>query len=108
MGFSFASRPPPAHADDGGGGGGDAPFGFTEKSYGLTVLEELQILDGNFKARPLKQPNKLHKKSSSNLGGLQVCLAQPLSLLMFLEMACVEFFTFGNKGLSFVKNMHFC
>ena len=73
MGFSFASRPPPAHADDGGGGGGgDAPFGFTEKSYGLTVLEELQILDGNFKARPLKQPNKLHKAGSSNLGGSQV------------------------------------
>ena len=74
MGFSFAFRPPPAHAYDGRGGGSDEPFGFTEKSYGLTVLEELQILDGNFKARPLKQPNKLHKKSSSNLGGLQVCL----------------------------------
>jgi len=65
-------KPPPAHADDGGGGGGDEPFGFTEKSYGLTVLEELQILDGNFRARPLKQPDKLHKTGPSNLGGLQV------------------------------------
>ena len=72
MGFSFPFRPPPAHADDGGGGGGDAPFGFTEKSYGLTVLEELQILDGNFRARPLKQPDKPHKTGPSNLGGLQV------------------------------------